>query len=65
MKSTENGIMSPTTEMFETKNNESTEKFKQLGKFVRQKNILKVLDTVAAVFGYTGLILQYFIVFAN
>lgn len=65
MKTTENGIMSPTTEVFETKNHESTEKFSRLGKFIRQKNILKVLDTVAAVLGYSGLILQYFIVLAN
>ncbi|OMJ84588.1 hypothetical protein SteCoe_14262 [Stentor coeruleus] len=55
-------MFSPSTEPFEilnsfkTKNNELVE----LGNFVRQKNILKILDTFAAIFGIASIAVQFF-----
>ena len=55
---------SPTTEGFEiySKSVEEVKKFRLLAKHSRLKSVLKVFDTLAAILGYSGLILQYYIV---
>ena len=53
------------TEAEEKKFGNSKKEFQKLGVYIRLKNHLKVIDTIAAIVGNVGTIIQYFTVFYN
>lgn len=57
-------MFSPTTEPFEILNSFKTKnkELVELAAFVRQKKILKILDTLAAIFGIASITVQFFFV---
>ncbi|OMJ92052.1 hypothetical protein SteCoe_5256 [Stentor coeruleus] len=61
-KINQEAILSPTTEPFEIINSfkKKNKELIELAAFVRQKTVLKILDTLAAIFGIASIAVQFF-----